>query len=59
MTDVAADAVYVLEEDAAQPTEGQIIVSHEKEAAETCPRYVDLLNSREDCSCHFHGACDK
>lgn len=50
VTDVAADAVYVLEEDAGQQTEGQIIASHEKEAAETCPRYVDLSTSREDCS---------
>ncbi|XP_025162686.1 eye-specific diacylglycerol kinase isoform X2 [Harpegnathos saltator] len=36
VTDVAMDAVYVLEEDAGQP-EGQIIVTNEKEAAQACP----------------------
>lgn len=54
MTDVAADAVFVLEEDATQQSEGQIIAGHEKEAAQACtPRYVDDLRySRDDCTCN-------
>lgn len=59
VTDVAVEAVYILEEDAAQQSESQVITDQEKETAQTHSRYAvshDELTAcgHKDCSCHFY-----